>query len=724
MLDEVPTVPAPEPPDSAKAWYAPSIHDHYEIVPGVVATVEGGDDGFRYGVREPSLSADTESDLRAVREHFADAEPTRPRTREGAAERFRAGFDQKYGQIIDTIVSCSPAARRRLDYYALAELRCLGTLTPHALDDSIEVADATGEELSLHLANYAPAATGIRDAEFIGQFSAERIERYTVEFAGYAVPVVRYRERLLGADPFERKYAVVEPDRLPGDERLIAECKERIWEAGLGGIDEQSTLRKRARVVRERGESLLSRQLRAGDVRAWVDTIRRGVRATLAEYGVAVPSVNRGFGDDRLDDLVYYVVRDLVGYGQLTVPIYDPRLEDIEANRVGERIKVVPRGSGREPTNLAFESEEAFVNVVTQLAANDGIELSASRPSATIDLDLDGTDQIIRCAVALPAISEGGPHVSIRKQAPKGVTPVALVKSEAVPTELVTLLWLLYEHHGVVLFSGSTGTGKTTLLNAHTPFIRYDARPVSIGEGSREIRLPHETGVSLTTRRRQDGSGNVSTPGVIEETGYLNPDIEVLPEINSAEAFETLGEVLQTGHGVLGTTNAETTEALIRRGVGKGLPPHLLSEIDIVVFQTQSDGERYVDSVVELCSEQEAERLDRPTRSVEIDGVTIHCDRILDRTPEGDWEFAYEHPKLGDPTPAGDIRAFARLAGETGRTPDAVESEFHRKHGYVEYLVRDGISDPDALFGFLSDLQANEAATVERIRREREGSNE
>jgi len=718
MLEEVPTVPAPEPPDSASAWYAPAVHDHYEIVPGVVATVESDEDGFRYDVREPSLSAGTESDLRSVREHFADAEATRPRTREGAAERFRAGFDPKYERIIDGIVSCPPAARRRLEYHALAELRCLGTLTPHALDDSIEVADATGEELSLHLADYAPASTGIRDAEFIERFSAELIERYTVDFAGYSVPVVRYRERLLGSDPFERKYAVVEPDRLPGDERLIAECKERIWEAGLDGIDEQSTLRERAAIVRERGKSLLSRQLRAGSARAWLDTIRHGFRAALAERGVVVPSVDRRFADDRLDDLMYYVLRDLVGYGQLTIPIYDRRLEDIEANRVGERIKVVPRGSSREPTNLAFESEEAFVDVVAQLAASDGIELSASRPSATIDLDLDGVDQTIRCSVALPTISEDGPHVSVRKQAPEGVTPVELVDSGSLPTELVTLLWLLYEHHGAVLFSGSTGTGKTTMLNAHTPFIRYDARPVRIGEGSREIRIPHETGVSLTVRKRQNGLEDVSMRELIEETGDLNPDIEVLPEINSAEAFGTLREVLQAGHGVLGTANAETVEALLNRAVSKGLPPYLLSEIDVVVFQRQSGGDRYVDSVVELCSEREAERLDRPTQSVEIDGVSIHYERILDRTAEGEWEFAYEHPKLGDPTAAGDIRTFARLAEGTGRSHGEVESEFHRKHGYVEYLVRDGIADPEALFGFLSDLRTNEAATVERIRRE------
>jgi type IV secretory pathway ATPase VirB11/archaellum biosynthesis ATPase len=68
-------------------------------------------------------------------------------------------------------------------------------------------------------------------------------------------------------------------------------------------------------------------------------------------------------------------------------------LEDIEANRVGERIKVIPRPETghdeRIPTNLVFEKERAFVNVVTQLAAADGTELNASNPSAKVNLSLE-----------------------------------------------------------------------------------------------------------------------------------------------------------------------------------------------------------------------------------------------------------------------------------------------------------------------------------------------
>jgi type IV secretory pathway ATPase VirB11/archaellum biosynthesis ATPase len=716
MDGDVPTVPAPEPPDGRDAWYAPAVHAQYEIVPGVVTTVADDGDAFVYDVRTPSLSAAARADLDAVREHFSAASPSRPRTREGATERFHEGFDRKYERAIDRLTDCTPSGRRRLEYHALAELRCLGELTPHALDDEIEVGDDSGDELLVHLTDYAPARTGIEEPRFLGRFSAERIERYTVGFAGYEIPVVRYREQLLGTDPFEQKYAVLEPDLLPGDERLIAECKSRIWEAG---IDAEMASDDRKAVVRTRGETLLSRRLTARNTRVWVDAARARIRSLLAAYDLTAPPIDRRFADDRLDGLLYYVLRDLVGYGKLTVPIRDPNLEDIEANRVGERIKVVPNSGDRVPTNLTFESETEFVNVVTQLAADDGVELSSSRPSAKVNLDPEGIDQTIRCAVALPTISEGGPHVSIRKQAADALTPVDLVASGSLPPELVTLLWLLYEHQGVVLFSGPTGAGKTTLLNAHMPFIAYDARPVSLDEGSREVLLPHETGVSLTTRTHQDEFKNVSMADLMTETNYLNPDTEVIGEINTAESFETFSEVLQTGHGVLGTTHADGIEKLVNRVIEKGFPAYLLLEIDLVVFPRDVDGERYVGSAVELLSEREAAEADYPTERIEKDGTAIHYSRILERTPADEWEFAYCHPELGDPTERRELRAFERLAERTNRTPAAVESEYRRKHGYVEYLVREEISDVGTLFGFLSDLRTNEAATIERLRQRR-----
>jgi len=481
-----PAVPAPKPPDDPDAWYAPDVRDQYELHPGVIATIRETDEGFDYRVREPSLSPAGADALARIEDHFADANLRRPLTREGATERMAAGLDPKYRRIVDRLVDLPPEARRRVEYRALRDLRCLGELTPLALDPGIEVADTAGDRLVVHTDDYAPADTALpADADFLSRFASERVETHAVGFRNFRVPVVVYREHLLANDAFTTKYAVQEPDLLPGDEELIRECKDRIWETNVDGVVED-----RAGFVRERARTFLSRRLTARNTRAWLDAAAYRARAALAEYDLAVPPVNHRFSTDRLSDLVYYVMRDFVGHGKLTIPIRDDLLEDIEANRVGERIKVVPRGreighGERIPTNLSFDDESAFVNVVTQMAAADGTELNASNPSAKVNLDPEGVPDgtTIRAAVALGVISEDGPHISIRKQAPEAMTPVDLLESESLSTEIVTLLWQAYEHHGVVLFSGPTGAGKTTLMNAHMPFVPYRDRPISIDEG-------------------------------------------------------------------------------------------------------------------------------------------------------------------------------------------------------------------------------------------------
>ena len=720
IISERATVPAPVPPDDADAWYAPDVCAQDELHPGVVATVRETPDAFAYEVREPSLTVTGATALDRVQDHFADTGPDRPVTREGAVERMTDGFSPKARRVVDRLVECTPAQRRRVDYHALADLRCLGKLTPYALDERIEVADTARDRLVVHTEDYAPAVTALPpDPEHLKRFASERIERHTVPFHGFDIPVVIYQENVLGTDPFTTKYAVQEPDLLPGDEELIADCKERVWETSVDGVVEDA-----AAFVEERARELLSRQLTAHNTRAWLDSLAYRVRSALAAYDLVVPPVDRRFTDDRLSDLVYYILRDYVGHGKLTVPIRDPTLEDVEANRVGERVKVVPRANvghnERIPTNLTFEDEETFVNVVTQLAAADGTELNASTPSAKVNLRPDGVTETIRCAVALPTISEDGPHISIRKQAPDVLTPVDLLDSDSVSTELVALLWLLYEHHGVVLFSGPTGVGKTTLMNAHMPFVRYDDRPISIDEGSREVQLPHETGVSLTTRDHENEYKRVSMSDLMTEANYLNPDVEVIAEINTPASFETFAESLNTGHGIIGTTHAEDVQTLVNRVVEQGLPPYLMQEIDLVVFPRHVDGDRYVGRVVELLDEhafRDLDRTDDGCGSIRKDGTTVHWNRVAERDHDGTYRFAYDHPQMGDDERALRTRVFHRIADRTDKPVESVEAEFHRKRRYVAYLEREGMNDFEELFGFLADLQTDEAATVERASR-------
>ncbi|MEF8851318.1 MAG: type II/IV secretion system ATPase subunit [Haloarculaceae archaeon] len=746
--EEPGAVPPPLPPDDPEAWYAPDVRSQTEVHPGVVVTIRdagsGPDDvttggterrdelaetrarpaegGFVYETREPSLSANERAELARVGSYFADANLERPRTREGAVERMNEGFDPKHRRVVDRLVDASYAQRRRIGHHARAQLGCLDELTPYALDDRIEVADIADDGVVVHTEDFAPATTDLPpDPEYLERFASERLDSHTVSFHDFEIPVVVYRENLLGADPFDVKYAVREPDLLPGDADLVAECKERIWETDVDGVVDDS-----AEFVRERAEELLSRRLTARNTRAWLAATRHRLRSVLADWGLAVPPVSERYAEDRLEDLVYYVLRDYVGYGELTVPIRDPNLEDIEANRVGERVKVVPRadlaGDERVPTNLTFEDETEFVNVVKQLAADDGTELNATNPSAKVNLRPPGVEETIRCAVALPVVSEDGPHISVRKQASEVLTPVDLLESGSLSTEIVTLLWHLYETHGVVLFCGPTGVGKTTLMNAHMPFIGYRDRPVSIDEGSREVWLPHETGVSLTTRDHQDEYKRVSMADLMTETNYLNPDVELIAEINTPESFQTFAEVLNTGHGVIGTTHAGDVETLVNRVVEQNVPTYLLDEVDLLVFPRHVDGERYVGEVVEFVDEEQFREFDRERGDgacgvVRKDDATVYWNTVASRRHDGTYEFAYDHPALGDDERRCRTTVFESIAEAVDGTPEHVEESFHRKHRYVRYLQREGVTDGEDLFAFLADLRTDEAATVERLQR-------
>ncbi|MFB6177044.1 MAG: secretion system protein, partial [Halobaculum sp.] len=119
----------------------------------------------------------------------------RPLTRAGAVERARDGFEPKYERAMDRLVDATPALRRRVDYHALRTFRLLGEATPAALDDRIEVADASGGSLTVHTEEFAPVATDLDpDGEFTSRIASERLARYTVRFVDTDVPVVLYRD--------------------------------------------------------------------------------------------------------------------------------------------------------------------------------------------------------------------------------------------------------------------------------------------------------------------------------------------------------------------------------------------------------------------------------------------------------------------------------------------------------------------------------------------------
>jgi hypothetical protein len=173
---------------------------------------------------------------------------------------------------------------------------------------------------------------------------------------------------------------------------------------------------------------------------------------------------------------------------------------------------------------------------------------------------------------------------------------------------------------------------------------------------------------------------------------------------------------------VIGTTHAGDVETLVNRVVEQNVPTYLLDEVDLLVFPRHVDGERYVGEVVEFVDEDRFREFDRERDDdqcgvVRKDDATVYWNTVASRRHNGTYEFAYDHPALGDEERQCRTTVFEGIAEAVDRPVERVEESFHRKHRYVRYLQREGITDGDELFAFLADLRTDEAATVERLQR-------
>ncbi|PSP39863.1 secretion system protein [Halobacteriales archaeon QH_7_65_31] len=684
-------IPAPVAPDDPEAWYAPDVRAQTEVSPGVVATIreQAGDAPFAYEVREPSIPGDVRDTLDELHDRFAAARRAPPRTTTGVRERFTEPLPASWRERRDRAYDGPPATTRRLDYHLRATHRGLGELTPLALDDRIETVD-TGETVAIHTERFAPALTEFEAApDRVARLASERRSRETVDFCGYEIPVVRYRDRTLGTDGFTLKYAVDEPPLRPGDRDRIDRCRRRL----LATADEFDTDDPDA--VEARARRLLRDELTAATPSAWLTASRARVRRLLADCDLAAPPVEPAVAPDRLDDLSYYVVRDLVGEGRLTIPLRDERLDAVEAS-VESGVTVRPRdGAARRlPTNIEFDAD-SLREQVRRLAAAGGTDLSAQTPTATVTVRPSGTDATLDCTLGLARTTDSGPQLSVRRRPADPPTAPELVAADRLPAGAVALCWLLAETRGTIAIVGERGAGKTTLLNALLPFVPHDHRPVVAGDTA-GVTVPHDSSLRLATHDHADPERRISVTDVGAELTAIDPSITVLDDVDGPGRSELLAERLAAGAGVLATVDAADPDVFARRLAEWTDSAETTRRLDAVLVTRHIDGERRVTAVGRFT--------DAATEagSAVTPAWTEHWSR-------GDGALSLDRTTVAD-----------RLAVRTDQSTAALAAEFDRKRRYVEYLVDEEIDRAAELFGFLADLYTDETGTVERVSHRRD----
>jgi flagellar protein FlaI len=266
----------------------------------------------------------------------------------------------------------------------------------------------------------------------------------------------------------------------------------------------------------------------------------------------------REIPEESEDKFIYYLKRDFLGYGKIDLLISDEKIEDISCNGVDTPIYVWHRNYESIPTNILYNSENELDKTIIRLAYRSGRQVSISHPI------MEGTlPEGFRVQITLKEVSKRGDTFTIRKFRENPYTIIDLIKYGTVSEEIAAYLWILVEHGRSVMICGATASGKTTLLNSLSMFIKPEMKVVTIEE-VRELRL-HENWIPMVPRPSyQAGVTEITLFDLLKSSLRQRPDYIIVGEIRGEEAY-TLFQAIATGHGGLCTIHSDSVDYAIKR---------------------------------------------------------------------------------------------------------------------------------------------------------------
>jgi flagellar protein FlaI len=287
------------------------------------------------------------------------------------------------------------------------------------------------------------------------------------------------------------------------------------------------------------------------------ESFRRQLPMIIEEHGKALEATE----PVSLKKILYFLERDLVGFGRIDALMCDSLIEDISCLGINKPVYLYHRKYENARTNIIFTDEEELDDFITRIVHRQGKHVSIAHP--IVDLTLPGKH---RLAVSFAKeTTPAGTSFTIRKFKDDPITIVDLIMNETIDESIGAYLWLLMENKMSVMIVGPTGAGKTTALNAIACLIKPDFKMISVEEVS-EINLPQENWVSTIARPGFGGDteGEISLYDLIKSAVRHRPAVILVGEVRGEEAY-VLFQALATGHGGLCTMHAEDVETVIKR---------------------------------------------------------------------------------------------------------------------------------------------------------------
>lgn len=254
-----------------------------------------------------------------------------------------------------------------------------------------------------------------------------------------------------------------------------------------------------------------------------------------------------------------------------------------------------------------FFSDISFRNFLDRICHQAGVHATAEHPSA------DGRLAEFRLSLVGTELTQRAPHLTLRRHPKNPWNFQKLMEQGWADASKVASLRQILRDRKNFLIVGSTGAGKTSVLNSFLQELPPEERLVVI-EDTSEIHLPNEASLKLLTREDpQDVLPPVDQTQLVKRSLRLRPDRLVMGEVRGGEAKDFL-MALATGHsGSCGTLHAQDAhQALLRLEmlIQMGAPQWSLEAIrrliqlslDYIVVVEKAEGKRRLKGIYRLTS--------------------------------------------------------------------------------------------------------------------------
>ncbi len=304
------------------------------------------------------------------------------------------------------------------------------------------------------------------------------------------------------------------------------------------------------------------------------------------------------------------VIRELVSavisMGPLRPLMEDKTISEIMVNGANQ---IYIQRSGRITlSDIKFGSAAQLVHTIQKILAASGSNKRVDESSPYVDFILkDGS----RVNVILPPCSLIGPVMTIRKFNEEIATVDDLLNLKMIDKNIATLLIAAMKAKFNVIFCGSTGAGKTTMLNVFSRHIPEEERIITI-EDTPELRLLQKHVVSLVSKPSNiEGRGEITMRELFINSLRMRPDRIIIGEVRGEEMLDLIQSISSGHSGSLAIVHAETPEDCFNRMVlmmlmagvrlsTEEIQKQVIRAIDIIVHvELFWDGRRRVTAITD-----------------------------------------------------------------------------------------------------------------------------